>query len=128
MLQHALQSIYGVGRVRVAMKDLLGDGTVAVCGMLRVMSCVRFIVLLHTLTLYFFTLGLLLLGAAEPQYSSIWFLDFKGDRPPMRVSYGDTSNTRQWRDGQTALTLASGTPVLAMLSRFTISCPPCPGK
>jgi hypothetical protein len=34
--------------VRVAMKDLLGDGTVAVCGMLRVMSCVRFIVLSHT--------------------------------------------------------------------------------
>jgi len=97
MVQHALQSIYGVGRVRVAMKDLLGDGSVGVC------------------------------GAAESQFTSIWFLDFKGDRPPMRVSYGDTSNTRQWPSGQTALTLASGTPVLTMLSRFTISCPPCSG-
>lgn len=97
IVQHSLQSIYGVGRVRVAMRDLLGDGSVAAC------------------------------GASESQFTSIWFLDFKGDRPPMRVSYGDTANTRQWRNGSTPLALSSGDPVLNMVTKYTISCPACSG-
>jgi hypothetical protein len=131
MLQHSLQSIYGVGRVRVSMLDIVGDGSAAVCGaclqsfLLSVCPSVRLSVCLSVYLSV--SHSLLRTGTSIAQQSTLYFLDFKGERPPMRVSYGDTSNTRQWRDGQTPLSLSSGVPVLSMVSQFVIYCPPCPG-
>ena len=34
----------------------------------------------------------------------------------------------QWRAGSTPLSLSSATPLLLMVSRFTVSCPACPGR
>eukprot|EP00602_Paraphysomonas_sp_CaronLab_P009357 CAMPEP_0185037684 /NCGR_PEP_ID=MMETSP1103-20130426/32436_1 /TAXON_ID=36769 /ORGANISM="Paraphysomonas bandaiensis, Strain Caron Lab Isolate" /LENGTH=715 /DNA_ID=CAMNT_0027575783 /DNA_START=415 /DNA_END=2562 /DNA_ORIENTATION=- len=95
-LQFLMQQVYPAGRVRVRMQSLAGDDQPSACGI------------------------------SSPVTTSIWFLDYIGDRPPIRVSYNDTANTRMWPDGATSLTLGGSTPTLEMLTVHTLTCPPCP--
>jgi hypothetical protein len=66
-------------------------------------------------------------GISSPVETSIWFEDYLGSRPPIRVSYGDTANTRLFPDGSTSLSLAGSTPILTMITQYTLTCQQCTG-
>jgi hypothetical protein len=64
-------------------------------------------------------------GHASATYTAIWFTDYPGHRAPIRVSYGDTANTRMWPEGSTPLSLGGSTPTLHLRTRHTMTCPAC---
>jgi hypothetical protein len=64
-------------------------------------------------------------GLSSPIETSIWFEDYYGARPPIRVSYGDTANTRLFPNGATSLSLSGATPILKMVTQYTLTCPQC---
>lgn len=57
--------------------------------------------------------------------TAIWFEDYLGSRPPIRVSYGDTANTRMFPNGSQVLSLSGSTPTLQMVTKYTLTCPAC---
>lgn len=59
--------------------------------------------------------------------TALWFEDYIGARPPIRISYGDTANTRLFPDGSTSLRLSGSTPYLKMATKYTLTCPRCYG-
>lgn len=60
--------------------------------------------------------------------TGIWFEDYIGSRPPIKVSYGDTANTRLFPLGSISLKLSGSTPILKMITRYTLTCPQCVGS
>jgi hypothetical protein len=96
LLQFVLQQVFSAGSVRVNMQTLSADTQPAVC------------------------------GVHEDTRTNIWFLDYAGDRPPIRVSYNDTADTRMWPDGHLPLSLGGAAPTLQMLTWHSMTCPVCP--
>ncbi len=64
-------------------------------------------------------------GDDQAVTTEIAFTSHSGDRPPLFVSR-NTSNTRQWTDGATPLSLEGGVAVLRMETRLSLHCPVCP--
>lgn len=63
-------------------------------------------------------------GSSQVVSTKIMFNSYFGDRPPIYLSR-NTSSTRQWPDGSSALTLHGMHPVLRMVTDFTLKCPVC---
>ena len=68
-------------------------------------------------------------GTLSPLTTSIWLLDYFGERPPIQV-FAATANTHMWPSGGTALSLSgdagTGVPLLQMVTTYTLVCPVCP--
>ena len=67
-------------------------------------------------------------GALSALQTSIWLLDYFGERPPIELSSA-TADTRMWPSGGTSLSLSSAagaTPLLEMVTTYTLVCPACP--
>jgi hypothetical protein len=84
-----------VRSVRVSMPTLSGDSQPSVC------------------------------SSASAVLTSIWFEDYLGSRPPLYVSWNDTSNTRLFPSGDTTLSLSGSTPTLQLVTQYTLTCPQC---
>ena len=66
-------------------------------------------------------------GTSSALQTSIWLLDYFGERPPIELSSA-AANTRMWPSGGTPLSLSSsptGSPLLEMATTYTLVCPVC---
>lgn len=96
LLKHLLESLPGVGSVRVAMSADPITALPSVCQESVIAT------------------------------THIWFLNFLGQRPPIRVRYGTTSNTLMWPSGAQQLSHSTEFPKLRMVTEHTLNCPVCP--
>lgn len=64
-------------------------------------------------------------GTSYPVWTTFWFSNLVGQRPPIYV-VNAAANTRMWPQGSVSLQLYSSTPILRMVTQYTLTCQACP--